>query len=214
MTRTSAGRPTRSASRSTGVNASIQRTYWSCNAAPELCSATGRRTVGMVAFYTSEEAAVRLHAGHRNMPKVFEGRSSRLYDIAARRLLRGAYRRLAVDVSDIAPPDGAVLDVGTGPGVLLVEVARRRPDLRLTGVDLSADMVAAANRNLGPFGDRATATVGNVTDLPFPDGSFDLVVSSLSLHHWDHPEAAGPELARGLKAAGPPWHYVLGFAPV
>lgn len=154
-----------------------------------------------------------LHAGHRNMPKVFEGRRSRLYDIAARRLLRGVYRRLAVDVADLAPPEGAVLDVGTGPGVLLVEVARRRPDLRLTGVDLSADMVAAANRNLGPFGDRATATVGNVTDLPFPDGSFDLVVSSLSLHHWDHPEAAGPELARVLKPGGRLCVYDFRFAP-
>jgi methylase of polypeptide subunit release factors len=95
-----------------------------------------------------------LHARHRNMPRLFEGRSSRMYDFVSRRVLRVFYRRLAADVAAEAPPGGAVLDVGTGPGVLLVELAKRRTDLRLTGVDLSADMVAAATRNLEPFGER------------------------------------------------------------
>jgi ubiquinone/menaquinone biosynthesis C-methylase UbiE len=153
------------------------------------------------------------HAFHRNVPGAFSGRSSRFYDFAARRLLRVMYRRLADDLRDTAPHGGDVLDVGTGPGVLLVELARRRPDLRLTGVDLSADMVAAAERNLGEFGERASARVGDVTDLPFPDGSFDLIVSSLSLHHWDHPEAAVPELARLLRPGGRLVIYDLRFAP-
>jgi SAM-dependent methyltransferase len=60
-----------------------------------------------------------------------------------------------------------VLDVGTGPGVLLVEIGRRRADLRLTGIDLSADMVAAARRNLRAFGERAEARTADVADLPF-----------------------------------------------
>jgi len=141
----------------------------------------------------------------------FNGRRSRIYDFAARRLLRGFYRRLADDIAATAPQGGAVLDVGTGPGVLLVELARRRPDLQLTGIDLSADMIVAAARNLSEFG--ATATVGSVTDLPFPDGSFDLIVSSLSLHHWDEPEAAVPELARVLRPGGRLVVYDLRFAP-
>ena len=153
---------------------------------------------------------VHLHR-HGNMPGMFEGRRSRLYDVAARRLLRGVYRRLAADVADTAPRDGAVLDVGTGPGVLLVELARRRPDLTVTGVDLSADMVAAATRNLRESG--ATAKVASVTDLPFPDGSFDLIVSSLSLHHWDEPAAAVPELSRVLRPGGRLLIYDLRFAP-
>jgi ubiquinone/menaquinone biosynthesis C-methylase UbiE len=155
----------------------------------------------------------RSHTFHRNMPKIFEGRRSRIYDVAARRLLRGFYRRLADDVAGAAPQAGALLDVGTGPGVLLVELARRRPDLRLTGIDLSADMAALAQRNLTPFGARATARVGDVTDLPFPDRSFDLIVSSLSLHHWDEPEAAVPELARVLRPGGRLYVYDFRFAP-
>ena len=154
-----------------------------------------------------------IHARHRNLPKVFQGRSSRMYDLVSRRVLRGMYRRLATDVAGVAPHGGAVLDVGTGPGVLLVELATRRPDLRLTGVDRSADMVAAATRNLAPFGERARARVADVTSLPFPDRSFDLIVSSLSLHHWDHPEAAVPELARVLRPGGRIHIYDFPFAP-
>jgi ubiquinone/menaquinone biosynthesis C-methylase UbiE len=154
-----------------------------------------------------------IHARRRNLPTLFQGRSSRIYDFVSRRVLRGMYRRLAADVARVAPDGGAVLDVGTGPGVLLVELATRRPDLRLTGVDLSADMVTAATRNLAPFGERAGARVGDVTSLPFPDRSFDLIVSSLSLHHWDNPEAAVPELARILRPGGLVYIYDFPFAP-
>lgn len=153
------------------------------------------------------------HVRHGNLPVLFQGRSSRVYDVVARRVLRGLYRRLAADVAAAAPGGGAVLDVGTGPGVLLVELARRRPDLRLTGVDLSADMITAARRNLAPFGDRAGVHVGDVTSLPFPDRSFDLIVSSLSLHHWDDPPAAAPELARVLRPGGRVFIYDFPFAP-
>lgn len=150
--------------------------------------------------------------GHRNRPHAFQGRHSRYYDFVARRLFRRMYRRFAEDVAGTAPDGGAVLDVGTGPGVLLVELARLRPDLELSGVDLSTDMVAAAARNLATFGQRASARHGDVGDLPFPANSFDVVVSSLSLHHWD-PQAAGPELARVLRPGGKVCIYDLPFAP-
>jgi ubiquinone/menaquinone biosynthesis C-methylase UbiE len=127
--------------------------------------------------------------------------------------VRRMYRRFAADIARLAPDNARVLDVGTGPGVLLVELATARPDLRLTGVDLSADMIASARRNLAPFADRATAGVGNATDLPFADDSFDLIVSSLSLHHWDDPESAAPELARVLRPGGHVYIYDFPFAP-
>lgn len=153
------------------------------------------------------------HPGHRNMPGDFSGRSSRNYDRLARWVLPRVYRRLAADLDPFAPAAAEVLDVGTGPGILPRELGRRRPDLRLTGLDLSADMITAAGRNLAGLGDRATAVVGDVTDLPFPDGTFDLVTTSFSLHHWDHLEVAGPELVRVLRRGGRVVVYDFPFAP-
>ncbi len=150
---------------------------------------------------------------HRNCPGVFAGRGSRIYDKTARTLLRGLYARIADDLVEVLPDGAKVLDVGTGPGVLLSELARRRPDLHLVGIDLSADMVSAAQRNLSEFGDRATARRGDVVDLPFATGTFDLVVSSFSAHHWDDPEAGVPELARVLRPGGRLYVYDFGFAP-
>jgi ubiquinone/menaquinone biosynthesis C-methylase UbiE len=141
-----------------------------------------------------------LHLGGRS--GTFEGWRSRVYNALARWPMRGVYRRIAQDLAAMAPTRGAVLDVGTGPGFLLVELAQRRADLTLTGVDLSADMVALAERNLAKVSDRASARVADVVSLPFADEAFDLVVSSFSLHHWEEPEAAVPELARVLRPGG------------
>lgn len=143
----------------------------------------------------------------------FEGRAGRVYDFVARRLLRGLYRRIADDLVDTVADGARVLDVGTGPGVLLLELAQRRADLRLTGVDLSADMVSAAEANLRPFADRAVARVADVTELPFADDSFDVIVTTYSLHHWDDPAGAVPELARVLRPGGRLYAYDFGHAP-
>lgn len=153
------------------------------------------------------------HSHHANMPELFQGRGTQVYDRVSRWLLRGLYTRIAEDVANVAPDNGTVLDVGTGPGVLVAEIARRRSDLHITGADLSADMVAAAERNLLRFGARAQARVGDVTDLPFADDSFDLIVSSFSSHHWDDPEGAVPELARVLKPGGRLAIYDFQYAP-
>jgi SAM-dependent methyltransferase len=111
----------------------------------------------------------------------FEGRSSRRYAFLARGLLRGVYRRIGEDMALTAPPSGAVLDVGTGPGVLLAEIAAQRPDLQVTGI----------------------------TNLDFPDASFDLIVTTFSMHHWDDVPAAVPELARVLRPGGALYVYDL-----
>lgn len=160
--------------------------------------------------------ATRAHARllhSRNSHGAFEGGASRRYDFLAKRLMRGVYRRIAEDVSVATPAGGAVLDVGAGPGVLLAEVARARPDLQLTAVDVSADMVAAAERNLSEFGDQASAEVGDVAGLPFGDAAFDLIVTSFSLHHWDDVHSAVPELARVLRPGGQLYIYDFQHAP-
>ncbi|MBW6433852.1 class I SAM-dependent methyltransferase [Actinoplanes hulinensis] len=126
----------------------------------------------------------------------FDRRASAAYDRRATRLLHGFYRRVAGEVAAVAGPGAAVLDVGTGPGRLLHELAARRPDLRLAGADLSPDMAALARRS------GIRVEVADVARLPWPDDSLDLIVSTLSAHEWPDPEAAAAELFRVLRPGG------------
>ncbi|UYM07596.1 class I SAM-dependent methyltransferase [Solicola gregarius] len=143
----------------------------------------------------------------------FAGRSTRRYDFMARRLMRGFYRRIAEDVALLAPNGADILDVGTGPGVLLTETARRRPDVSITGIDPSADMIAAATRNIEPYPGRVHARIGSAAEVPSDDAAFDLVVTSLSLHHWDDVAASVAELARVLRPGGQIVVFDLARAP-
>ncbi|MGD8397324.1 MAG: class I SAM-dependent methyltransferase [Anaerolineae bacterium] len=100
---------------------------------------------------------------------------------------------------------GRAADLGSGPGYLAVELARAAPDLRVTGVDLSDEMLAEAERYTARSGlaDRVRFKKGDVARIPFPDGSLDLVVSTLSLHHWRDPVGVLDEIARVLRHPEP-----------
>lgn len=143
----------------------------------------------------------------------FEGRSTRFYDIIARRFLRGVYRRIAEDIALVAPKNAAVLDIGTGPGALVNQIARLRPDVRITGIDLSADMVQLATRNTAEFSDRVSIQQADAADLPFQDDTFDLVVTSFSLHHWADISASGAEISRVLRPGRKLYVYDFPRAP-
>jgi ubiquinone/menaquinone biosynthesis C-methylase UbiE len=130
----------------------------------------------------------------------FGEKQSRDYDQRASRLLGSLYRRIAADIDAAARPGAGILDVGTGPGKLLAQLHSRRPDLRLHGVDLSPHMIDLADAALS--GGAAEFSVGDVAALPYPDDSFDVVVSSLSMHEWPQVDRASTELARVLRPGG------------
>jgi ubiquinone/menaquinone biosynthesis C-methylase UbiE len=132
------------------------------------------------------------------------------YDRVANHLTRPLYERVAADVAAAGLGEaGSVLDVGTGPGRVPILIARALPGWRVDGVDLSGPMVDRARRNAAEAGlaDRATFTLGDVAALPYPDASFDLVVSSISLHHWADAEAGLREVRRVLRPGGQAWIY-------
>lgn len=93
---------------------------------------------------------------------------------------------------------GRILDIGTGPGWLLTILRQRLPDATLVGLDISAAMVATARRNLAGAGGVELHRAG-AGALPFPDASFDLVVSTLSLHHWKELVVSLNDIWRVLK---------------
>jgi ubiquinone/menaquinone biosynthesis C-methylase UbiE len=99
---------------------------------------------------------------------------------------------------------GEAIDLGCGPGYLVVEMARRAPELHVTGVDLSDEMLAEAEdyARRHDMGQAVSFKRGDVQQIPFADGSVDLVVSTLSLHHWNDPVAVLDEVARVLRPGG------------
>jgi ubiquinone/menaquinone biosynthesis C-methylase UbiE len=131
------------------------------------------------------------------------------YDRFAGRFERRLRTGIAAEVAALRLPAGAhVLDVGTGPGRLPVEIARHSPQVWVTGLDVSARMIEAAKAAIEP-GQQVIAEVGDVAKLPYRDGSVDLVVSTLSQHHWPDRPAALAELARVLAPGGRIWIYDL-----
>ena len=122
----------------------------------------------------------------------FDLPSAGAYDALVASVLEGFYARVTGEVA-AAYPRGKLLEIGSGPGRLAVRLAREAPGMTLTGVDISDAMVERAARRAAGAGpsERVRFKVGDVAAMPLPDGEFDGVVSTLSLHHW-------PELTHGL----------------
>jgi ubiquinone/menaquinone biosynthesis C-methylase UbiE len=101
-------------------------------------------------------------------------------------------------------PHGQAMDLGCGPGHLVVELARMAPGLHVTGVDLSDEMLAQAEACARQSGlrERVAFRKGDAAQIPFPDHSLDLVVSTLSLHHWSEPVVVLDEIERVLRPDG------------
>jgi ubiquinone/menaquinone biosynthesis C-methylase UbiE len=119
-------------------------------------------------------------------------------------LMRTAYRRTVAGALAQGVMQGHGLDLGTGPGTVAVEIARQRPGLRMVGLDLAAHMVVRARQQAARAGldGRGIWPQADGHFLPFPDDSFDLVVSSFALHHWDDPLRILDEMGRVLRPGG------------
>jgi ubiquinone/menaquinone biosynthesis C-methylase UbiE len=99
------------------------------------------------------------------------------------------------------PAPERALDVGCGTGYLLRQLDARCPDaVELTGVDPAPAMIAAARA--AAAGGRLEWLEGTAEELPFPDGAFDLVVSTTSFDHWADQRAGLGECARVLAPGG------------
>jgi ubiquinone/menaquinone biosynthesis C-methylase UbiE len=103
---------------------------------------------------------------------------------------------------------GAVLDVGTGPGHLLMKIALGNPSLEVIGLDVSRDMVRIARLSAkGEDTQNVQLIVGDAAEIGVRNESVDLVVATLSFHHWADPAKAFEELSRVLKGGGEVWIY-------
>lgn len=99
--------------------------------------------------------------------------------------------------------DGKMLEVPVGTGVLSMPVYETLPEADITCLDYSPDMMERAKRQAKKRGlENVRFMQGDVGKLPFPDGSFDLVLSLNGFHAFPDKEAAYREIFRILKPDG------------
>ncbi|GAA3709269.1 methyltransferase domain-containing protein [Microlunatus aurantiacus] len=100
-------------------------------------------------------------------------------------------------------PQDRLLDVGTGPGTITVDLAERLSDGWVTGIDsaekaVTATLALAEERQI----DRITLEIGNVYSLTYADDSFDVAHAHQVLQHLSDPVAALTEMRRVVRAGG------------
>jgi ubiquinone/menaquinone biosynthesis C-methylase UbiE len=131
-----------------------------------------------------------------------------IYEKATRLVVEAYYAQVADEIV-LAFDQGRLLDLGTGPGYLPVEIAGKAVHVEVVGVDLSRPLITMARQKALEAGlsDRVHFEVGNVTKLRFGEGSFDMVVSTGVLHMLSHPAKMLIECRRVLKPGGEAWVY-------
>lgn len=99
----------------------------------------------------------------------------------------------------------AVLDVGCGTGTLAITAKSHVGEKGVVhGIDASPEMIARAARKARRAGAAVTFATGFAQSLPYPDGQFDVVLSTVMLHHVPSVarEACAREMRRVLKPGG------------
>lgn len=129
------------------------------------------------------------------------------YDMLVGAFLLGkerTMRELTVDLAQLQPGE-SVLDVGCGTGSLAIAVKRRLGTAgTMQGIDAAPEMVARARQKAKAADVDVEFRVAAVERLPYPDAQFDVVLSSLMLHHLpvDLRRPAFTEIRRVLKPGG------------
>ncbi len=162
---------------------------------------------------TTQPASVS-RLSHLNV--IFTGRGTQFYQRVMVPHTRGLYHRVVADLMPLPFVAGKVLDAGTGPGEVVREIARRIPLIQVYGVDLSEDMIRLAREQAQRehLAQRTHFDTADIAHLPYPDDSFDVVVSTISMHHWSEWEQPFRELYRVLRPGGRLWVYDFRFVSV
>ena len=99
---------------------------------------------------------------------------------------------------------GFALEIGPGPGYLGLEWLGKTENTRMTGLEISEDMIRISERNSRDYGldDRTLYVHGSGEYMPFEEKSFDSVFTNGSLHEWSGPLLVFQEIYRVLVPGG------------
>lgn len=97
-----------------------------------------------------------------------------------------------------------VLDVATGTADMAIRIARAIPGAKVTGVDLSEQMLRIGRRKVEEAGLAARVALekGDGLSLPFPDDSFDAITVAYGVRNFEHIAQGYAEMARVLRPGG------------
>ena len=126
--------------------------------------------------------------------------SARYYDLMVWVLTLGRERKLRERLIELArlQTGESVLDVGCGTGTLAIAAKQSvGPPGVVHGIDASPEMIARAKRKAAKAGVDVDFRTAIVEALPFPDGRFDVVLSTMMLHHL--PRQTRHECAREIR---------------
>jgi ubiquinone/menaquinone biosynthesis C-methylase UbiE len=93
--------------------------------------------------------------------------------------------------------EGPLLDIGTGPGRLLLEINQLNPDIELYGLDISASMIDVARNILKNI--PVKLQVGSIKQTNYDSNFFSIITCSGSFYLWDYPIESIEEIYRILK---------------
>jgi ubiquinone/menaquinone biosynthesis C-methylase UbiE len=128
------------------------------------------------------------------------------YDLLTALMSFGQERKLRQATLELAhiTPGERILEVGCGTGTLtLAAKAKAGADSQVNGIDIAPDMIETAKRKAARAGLGVVFQVGRIQEIPFPDGTFDLVLSSLMLHHVPGDEAKRQGMKEVLRVLKP-----------
>ena len=94
----------------------------------------------------------------------------------------------------------SIIDLGTGPGLLLLEINKQIPNAEVIGIDPSYDMLMIANKNIK--NNKFKIIIGRAEKIPIKNNSVDILISRFTLTYWEKPEAGFNEIYRVLKPGG------------
>jgi len=126
------------------------------------------------------------------------------YDFIQKWIVRDVrYKSRLIEQADIQPGQ-RVMDLGCGTGTLAIMVKQAQPDAEVVGLDADSDMLKVARYKSANGKSEVKFDVGFTNDLPYPDASFDRVLSSIMIHHLKTPdkEKTAHEVYRVLKPGG------------
>src|SRR4030042_1228914 len=140
------------------------------------------------------------------------GPGAKIYStvVAGSPIMQDFYREVTGEIASKVS-SGRILDIGTGPGYVPIEVARASQNVEIKAIDISSAMVMIARQNAedAELSQRVQFEYGSAEHIPYGDGYFDLIVSTLSFHHWANRIECLKEIHRVLKIGGEAWIYEI-----